>query len=139
MIKFLEATLDDIPQIAAWSKSDPYHLHQDCPEWWLGDGAVLAFCLLDECGPLTYVRLDAEGEYVRMHVQFPPESVVSKSRLAKGIIHCQLTLSEYFKGSDYWGFIFNSTSPSLIAFMGRLGFVRVGDTDDYRLDFEGRL
>jgi hypothetical protein len=125
----------DIEQIKAWALSDPYHFHQGQAQWWLGEGSLLAFCLTDTKGPLTYVRLDAEGEYVRIHTQFAPTSVVSKRRLVAGMIDAVETLIVYYRELDKKGLIFNSVNPSLVAFMSKLGFKSIGQSD-YRLDFE---
>lgn len=139
MIDFQDSTLDDIEQIKAWTAHDPYHFHQGQPEWWLtgAKDSLLAFRLMDDRGPLTYVRLDGEGEYVRIHTQFAPEKVVSKRRLIAGMVHTMEILITFYKMLGAKGLVFNSVSPSLIAFMGkRLRFKAVGN-DDYRLDFEG--
>jgi hypothetical protein len=139
MINFTSSTTDDLEQISEWIQHDPYHFHLGHPEWWLTGvkGSLLAFCLMDERGPLTYVRLDEEGGYVRIHTQFAPESVVSKRRLVVGMLKCMESLIGYFKElPDKKGMIFNSVSPTLVAFMcKRLGFKPVED-DDYQLDFE---
>ena len=139
MINFSPSTLDDLEQLKEWTAHDPYHFHQDRPEWWLtgAEGSLLCFCLMDQKGPLTYVRLD-DGDYIRIHTQFAPESVVSKRRLVVGMIECVTKLIEVYKTSAR-GMIFNSVNPSLIAFMdNRLGFKSVGN-NDYRLDFEEQL
>lgn len=139
-MNFSPSTLDDIQQLTEWIAHDPYHFHLGHPEWWLSgsEGSLLAFCLMDDRGPLTYVRLDAEGEYVRVHTQFAPETVVSKRRLVVGMIHAVKVLIELYKGEGKKGMIFNSVNPSLYAFMSKhLGFKSVGD-DDYRLDFEDK-
>lgn len=135
---FTPTTVDDLPQLSEWIAADPYHFHQGQPEWWFGmDGSLLAFCLTDERGPLSYVRLDAEGEYVRIHTQFAPSSVVSKRRLVVGMIQALRTLSDYYRISAK-GLVFNSVNPSLIAFLDKhLGFKPVGN-NDFRLDFEGQ-
>lgn len=140
MINFTPSTLDDVEQLTEWIAHDPYHFHQGQPEWWLSEaqGSLLAFCLTDAQGPLTYVRLDAEGEYVRIHTQFAPESVVSKRRLVVGMIYAVKCLIQLYKNNGAKGLVFNSVNPSLVGFMGKhLGFNPVGD-DDYRLDFEGQ-
>ena len=139
MINLTPSTLNDIEQLTEWIAHDPYHFHQGQPDWWLtdADGSLLAFCLMDTRGPLTYVRLDLEGEYIRIHTQFAPESVVSKRRLVVGMIECMKNLIQFYKPHAK-GMIFNSVNPSLAAFMGKhLGFESVG-SDDYRLDFEGK-
>jgi hypothetical protein len=130
----------DIEQIKAWTLADPYHYRQDQPEWWLtnAEGSLLVFCLTDNQGPVAYVRLDAEGEDVRIHTQFAPESIVSKRRLVVSMIQCMVKLTELAIKVSAKGMIFNSVNPSLIAFMDkRLGFKPVGQ-NDYRLDFEGQ-
>jgi hypothetical protein len=134
MIRFSASTENDIPQIAEWINADIYHKDQGHPEWWLTGNGILAFCLMDDRGPLTYVRLDDEGEYVRINTQFAPEEVVSKRRLVVGMLDCLKVLRDTYKGKK--GFIFQSTSPSLIAFMEKYeGFKSIGG-EDYRADFE---
>jgi hypothetical protein len=93
--------------------------------------------LMDDKGPLTYVRLDDEGEYVRLHTQFAPVSEVSKRRLVVGMLQCMSLLSDTYKAQKgRKGFVFQSVSPTLIAFMSkRQGFSSIGN-DEYRVDFE---
>jgi len=137
-MNFTPSTLDDIEQLTEWIAHDPYHFHLGQPEWWLSgaEGSLLAFCLMDARGPLTYVRLDSEGEYVRIHTQFAPETQVSKRRLVVGMIWAVKVLIEVYKAQGHKGLIFNSVSPGLIGFMDKhLGFKSIGN-DDYRLDFE---
>jgi hypothetical protein len=135
MINFSNAVESDIPQLTEWIAHDPYHFHQGSPEWWLTGSGMLTFCLQDERGPLCYVRLDDEEGYVRVHTQFAPEAVVSKRRLLVGMNQCMIMLINLYRPTNA-GMIFNSVSPSLIAFMcKRFGFLSVGN-DDYQLDFE---
>lgn len=136
MIKFSTSTLDDIEQIKEWGLNDPYHFHLGQSEWWLtGNGGMLAFCLMDEDGPLAYVRLDTEGDLTRLHTQFAPEEVVSKKRLVLGMIDAIQVTTPLLKEKGSKGIIFNSVSPSLIAFMSTLGFNPVG-SNDYVQTFE---
>jgi hypothetical protein len=136
MINFSLSTPDDLPQIAEWISADPYHQHLGQPEWWITGNGILAFCLMDDVGPLTYVRLDDEGEYARIHIQFAPEEVVSKRRLVVGLIRGLQMVLSFIKDRGYKGLVFESVSPTLIAFFQKQGFKPVGGTD-YRLDFEG--
>jgi hypothetical protein len=139
MINLETSAQENVAQIEEWTAFDPYHFRQSQPEWWLTDaaGSLVAFCLMDEKGPLAYVRLDAEGEYVRIHTQFAPESIVSKRRLVVGMIECMKQLINFNKPLAK-GMVFNSVNPALAAFMEKhLGFKPVGQ-DDYRLDFEGQ-
>lgn len=135
MIAFSASTAQDLPQLEEWIAADPYHKHQGQPNWWLTGNGLLAFCLTDGKGPLTFVRLDEEGEYVRIHTQFAPEAEVSKRRLVIGMMECMAELAKLYGGRK--GFIFKSVSPTLIVFMKKYyAFEAVGD-DDYRVDFEG--
>ncbi len=138
MVKFSPSTFEDLEQLGEWILHDPYHFHLGQPEWWLtgAEGSLLAFCLVDLRGPVAYVRLDLEGEYVRIHTQFAPETEVSKRRLVVGLIQAVKALIELYKMEGRKGLIFNSVSPSLIGFMDKhLGFKSIGN-DDYRLDFK---
>jgi hypothetical protein len=136
MINLSPATSDDLPQLIEWINADPYHKDQGQPEWWLTNNGLLAFCLMDDKGPLTYVRLDEEGEYVRINTQFAPESIVSKRRLVVGMIRCMSVLTDIYKTQAKKGFVFESVSPTLISFMSkRQGFSSIGN-DQYRVDFE---
>ncbi len=134
-MKFSISTEQDIRQLLEWTQADPYHFCQSLPEWWLTGNGLLAFRLEDDEGPLTYVRLDEEGEYIRIHIQFAPENVVSKKRLIVGLIEGLQKLVTFYK-EKYKGFVFNSVNSSLVAFMSKQGFKPVGG-DDYRLGFEG--
>lgn len=138
MITITESTLADIPLLTEWISRDPYHFHLGQPHWWLSqaEGSLLAFRLDDDKGPLTFVRLNAEGEHVRIHTQFAPEDVVSKRRLVVGMVYAIKSLIVLFQDKSK-GLIFDSVSPTLIAFMGKnFGFKHVGG-NDHRLDFEG--
>jgi len=138
MMNFAPSTSKDIQQLTEWIAHDPYHFHQGQPEWWLtgAEGSLLAFCLTDKRGPLTYVRLDAEDEYVRIHTQFAPTSVVSKRRLVVGMIYAMKILIALYHSMGFKGLVYNSTNPSLVAFMDKnLGFKPVSN-NDYQLDFE---
>jgi hypothetical protein len=139
VINFSPSTFEDIAQLTEWISNDPYHFHQGQAAWWLtgSEGSLLAFCLMDARGPLAYVRLDREGEYIRIHTQFAPKSVVSNRRLVVGMIAAVKKLEEVYQ-LQAKGFVFNSVNESLIAFMGNhLKFTSVGN-DDYQLDFEGQ-
>jgi len=138
MINLSSSTREDVPQLNEWIQVDPYHKHQGQPEWWLTGGGLLSFCLMDNKGPLAYVRLDDEGEYVRINTQFGPESIVSKRRLVVGMLQCMSLLTDIYKTQGKKGFVFESISPTLITFMSkRQGFSSIGGSE-YRVDFEAK-
>ena len=137
-MKFTDSTVNDIEQLTEWILADCYH--KDCldPKWWLTghEGALTCFCLQDDKGPTMYVRLDKEEDLIRIHIQFGPEGEVSKSRVVKSIIKALPAVKEYAKGQGFKGFIYRSTSESLISFLQmKFAFVPVGG-DDYQMNFE---
>jgi len=135
MIKLTPSTTDDIEQIQEWISLDQLS-RPSTPEWWLtgANGSLLIFCLTDDKGPLCFVRLDRDGELVRFHMLFGPVSEVSKIRLIKGILKAIPIVMNHAKDIGAKGAVFDSRSPSLIAFMERQGFI-FDKGEDYILKF----
>jgi len=128
----------DLPQIAEWIQSDPWHRDdpRHTPEFLLTGYGMISFCLTDDKGPLCFVRLDEEGKLLRLATQFGPESEVSKRRLVAGLLGEGIPyIIAFARENNYKGIVFESTSPTLIAFMDKLGFKSVGGVD-YQLTFE---
>jgi hypothetical protein len=138
MIKFTPAIVDDIAEIAEWINLDGDHQNKGIPaNWWLtGNDCITAGCIEDQSGPVMYLRIDAEGDFVRGHIQFGPESRVSKKRTALVLLEGLPAVALEMKKKGFKGILFESTCPSLIAFMNKLKFNRVTDTNDYLLLFE---
>jgi hypothetical protein len=119
---------------------DPYH--KDVPveftyQMMTGFG-LLSYCVEDDGGPVCYVRLDADGDFLRAFIQFAPEKIVSKNRTADAIIKAVYpSMEKYGKEHGFVGLIFFSKSESLIKFTKQLGFVPNGN-DDYVRWFEGK-
>lgn len=138
MAKITVTTEADLAQIQEWISADPYH--KDDPrctaEGLLTGKGALAFCLQDETGPLCFVKLDVEGEFLRLSTQFGPEEEVSKRRLVTGLLSTGIpAITVFAKEGKYKGIVFESTSPTLISFMDKQGF-RPKSGDDYALIFE---
>jgi hypothetical protein len=127
-------------RIQEWISKDPWH--RDDPSWvpeglLTGNGA-LSFCVSDSEGPLCYVRLDAEGEMLRLATQFGPEEEVSKKRLVTGLLSAGIpAIIEFGKNNGYRGIVFETVNPSLIAFMEKQGFLKTAKENDYALVFRG--
>jgi hypothetical protein len=139
MIKISPTISDDLSQIQEWIAQDPWH--KDDPSWkaegLLTGNGVLCFCLSDDKGPLCFVRLDAEGDMLRLATQFGPESEVSKSRLVKGLLSTGIpAIVEFGKAKDYKGIVYESTNESLINFMKIQGFFKAAGKDDYALTWD---
>ncbi|VVB52821.1 Uncharacterised protein [uncultured archaeon] len=131
-----ETIQQDVEQLTEWIQNDPYH--KDCldPLWWLTGNGLLSFCVSDSEGPTMYARMDKDGELLRMHCQFAPESEVSKIRSAKSLIWAVPIMEHYAKEQGLKGLVYKSVSEPLISFMQRqFAFVPTGN-DDYIKTFE---
>ena len=136
-MKLTESTINDIEQLTEWIQNDPYH--KDCldPHWWLTGNGLLAYCMQDMKGPTLYVRTDIDGEFLRLHTQFAPESVVSKTRVIKTILWTIPKMKHLACENNLKGLIFQSSSPSLIQFMQvKFRFVPTGNNDYVKI-FDG--
>lgn len=137
MATLAPTTYDDLALIRGWILVDPWH--KDDPsfqaEKLLTGFGLLSFCLRDEEGPLCFVRLDAEGDMVRFATQFGPEGEVSKRRLILGMLSLGIpTIANFARRKGYRGLVFESVSPTLIAFMQKQGF-KHAENNDYSLIF----
>src|SRR5258708_3188847 len=121
-------TYDDLALIRGWSLVDSWHkddLSFQAEKMLTGCG-ILSFCLRDEEGPLCFVRLDAEDDMVRFATQFGPENEVSKKRLIAGMLSTGIpAIAHFARKKGYKGLVFESVSPTLIAFMEKQGFKSV--------------
>lgn len=127
----------DIPQLTDWIKQDPYHKDVSNPVWWLTGNGILSYRIDDSQGTTMYVRLEADNNMMRIHTQFGPDLQVSKLRVIKSLLWALPKMELVGKQFDLTGFVFQSTSPSLIKFMKiKFGFTPIGN-DDYSKPFEG--
>jgi hypothetical protein len=129
MIQLTPTTTDDIPELTAWIAADEYHKGTD-PSFWLTGNGLFAGKASDQTGTLAYVRCDDEKFGYRLHTQFSPQP--PKSRVVKAALEFINTVSEMAKQNGKQYLITNSTSPSLIKFLARLGFQGM-DNHDYKL------
>ena len=134
-------TEEDLPKIREWLAADPWHKAnpKHSAEFLLTGQGMLTFCLTDDEGPLCFVRLDKEGDWdepwARLATQFGPESEVSKRRLVAGLLGSGIpAIILHAQEHGCLGIVFESVSPALITFMGKLGFKAAGG-DDYALTF----
>lgn len=137
MLKLTPSTPNDIEQLTEWIQADPYH--KDCldPQWWLTGNGLLCYCIQDQVGPTMYVRTEAENDLLRIHTQFAPLTEVSKLRVIKSIVKALPVMEKLAIDNNLKGFIYKSTSPSLIQFMQvKFGFAPTGNSDDYWMPFE---
>jgi hypothetical protein len=136
-MKFVASTERDIGQLSRWIQNDPYHKNYIDPIWWLTGNGLLSYCLYDSKGPTMYVRLDKDGDSLRLHCQFAPASEVSKMRVAKSLLQALPRMRKVATDNGLNAFVYKSVSPDLVSFMQTVfGFVPVGN-DDYKLQFEG--
>ena len=140
MIKITDTTPQDVEQIQEWLDADPWHRDEvrNDPNFMVTGQGLQSFCVQDEKGPVFFIRFDAEGELVRVAIQFPPESLVSRQRIALGLKYGAVSAVKIFGTKHgFKGAVFESVNPELIAFMNRFGFESAGN-NDYVLRFEGQ-
>jgi len=83
-----------------------------------------------------YVRIDREGDLMRLHCQFAPGSEVNKKRVIRSLTWALPKMQHLAETNGMVGFIYKSSSPLLIQYMERqFGFQAVGN-DDHKLLFE---
>lgn len=137
-IRITETKPKDVKRIREWLSVDPWHKDdsRNVPELMVTGNGLLSFCLRDDEGPLVYVKLTEDGDLIRIAMQFAPESIVSRKRLAIGLSEVGIPVMKIFaEHRKYKGLVFESVSPTLIAFGDRYGFKSVGN-NDYALIFE---
>jgi hypothetical protein len=118
-------TLEDRPQIESWIAAEP--THQDN-----------TFEFYQEAGTKSVMCTDAEGEVfvlkftpcLRTDIDFSPTA--GPERIGKALAQVIKEMTPVAKSQGFKEFCFESSSPSLIEFCGRLGFRK---TDDYRKVF----
>lgn len=137
MISLETTTEQHLPKITEWIAADPWHrdFHND-PKWLLTGRGVLTFHIVDDEGPLCFVRLDSEGKMLRLATQFGPENEVSKRRLVVGLLECGIpTIKTFGQENGFKGIVFESASESLIQFMNRQGFFKTERDNEFALVF----
>lgn len=127
----------DYRTLERWIKADEYHPDHDASWWYPKAGCILACCFEDNSGEVLFIRVDLENDLFRFHMQFAPESEVSKIRVAKALLTIYPLLIDEAKRYKMNGIIFKSTSDLLIHFLTKqqFGFKDCGN-DDFLLQWE---
>lgn len=137
-----ETTADDVPQIAEWIAADQWHSKDprwEHPERMMTGFGLMSYCLSDKSGPIAYIQLFEDGDDARVAVQFAPEHIVSKKRVARSLSLAGIpTMVGFAEGFGKKGLIFEASNKTLGAFVEKNGFKRVGETMEYRYAIEGR-
>ena len=83
-----------------------------------------------------FARVEKEGDLLRLHCQFGPETEVSKSRTIKSLLWAIPIMESLARQNNLDGLIYKSTHSSLIKFMHKkFGFTEI-DSNDHVLFFE---
>lgn len=121
MVEFkIDASPKAIERLAGWIQADVYHKDQTIDQWL--DGGLLCCWIYDKDGPVVFMKLELEEHLVRLHTQFAPITEVGKLRVAKTILSSWPRVCSIAQQPDVKGIAFQSTSPTLISFMKKLGF-----------------
>jgi hypothetical protein len=139
MYKFEPVVSEDLPTIADWASKDIDVEHSKIePSWWLTAalGSLLSFRIVDDIGPVCFVRFEDETPLVRFHTQFASPEIVPKARLVPGMLAAFKVFFPHFQKEGFTGAVFMTTFPDLAAFMQRNGFSPVLGTNDFKLFFQ---
>jgi|HubBroStandDraft_1064217.scaffolds.fasta_scaffold130880_1 hypothetical protein len=93
------------------------------------------FAVEDKTGPIMFVRVEPlDAEIVRLYTQFAEDE---PRRTAVALARDFPTVRDLIRKSGVRYLVFNSVSPTLIAFFTkRFGFVHLPDSNDYFLDLK---
>lgn len=127
---------EDRVQIESWMAADidPAHHGLGYEFWLTGSNCFLACKICDKDGDAAYARIEHEGEGFRLHIQFAPESVVSKRRVVVTGIEFVRKLVELAKQNGKKFIVTESVVPRLVNFMLRIGFKHADQNNDYVLE-----
>jgi len=123
----------DLPEIGAWVAADPWHNSLGDDFWLTGSNCFFAGKLQDDRGTVCYVKVREEDRGYRLDTQFAPAYQVSRSRVVKAAIKFFAVLGDLARANGKQYIIAESRSPSLIAFLERVGW-RYGNGDNLKLE-----
>jgi hypothetical protein len=137
MMKLLPINQSDLRLLQEWMlvDVDPDHHDADPAIFLTGSaGTLLTFQIDDdEATPAMFVRISREGDAARIEIEFAPEAVVSRRRVAGSIATVFPKIIEFLQSQGILSIIYDSVSPSLIKFLMQYKFERVAETNDYVL------
>ena len=114
MAKFRNVNQCDYKEIQAWINADPGHADKMTADFFLEPGRFHSvFAIGDEEGTVCYAREEAEGNKIRMHLQFG----VDKRRVMHTFREAYRMISEDAKQRGFTEIAFESQSPALVKFM----------------------
>jgi hypothetical protein len=134
VLKLVPSVESDLPEIGVWIAEDPWHSKMGDDFWLTGSDCFLAAKAVDAMGTVAYTRIEEEENRYRLHTQFAPEYVVSKRRVAAATIEFLQVISDLAKANGKQCLITESRSPSLIAFLKRVGWKETEPEDNFLLE-----
>lgn len=124
MITFRPTEIQDLVMVTGWTLQDPVHKNI-APAFWTEpavENKHVCYVIEDEEGPVIFVRQEREGNNLRLHTQFPPDS---RKRVAASLERAYPFVKEWALEHKIEAIVFESESPTLIRFMARFGFKAV--------------
>jgi hypothetical protein len=138
MISFIPTTAEHINTLRSWITKDKFS-RISTPRFWMTGESLLSFCCQDD-SPVLFVRIDAEGDAARLHTLFGPPEDVSKRRIAESLAVGFPKIADELRRQGFKMAVYESVSPSLIAFMSAFGFIpSTGSSNDFVLEFEASV
>lgn len=140
---FRPATLADRPLARSWNMMDPEHKWEmQYPDYWIEQNSqVNCYVLEDGIGILFFVRsIRHLGNEIEITLQFDREcGMVSKGRVMKGMEVGFAWLKKALPMNGFTALYYVSKNEDLVLFTEkRLGFVKEGMREIYRLDDTGK-
>jgi hypothetical protein len=119
MIHFRPTRPEDFATIKQWVEADPGHADLDPLFWATNSPSTYCFAVGDDAGELMFVKGDAEGETLWLHIQFAP---FDRKRIAAALHSGYPLLAAEAKTRGFRIVRFKSVSPALIRAVIGLGF-----------------
>ena len=121
MIRFRRSEPSDLLMLSDWIVCDPFHRDKLTPDFFLETKeSVSCYTVMDDAGPVAFMREEVEGDSVRLHAQFQFPEV--RTRLKAAIEEGFPIIFTEAKARGFRQLRFEVDSLALIKAMLRFGF-----------------
>jgi len=114
MAKFRPVSEADRDEVSRWIEADPGHAGKMTADFFLHSGQFHSlFAANDDDGTVMYLRCEAEGKKMRVHIQFGPD----RKRIMRVFREGFPQVCEDAKVRGFLSIVFDSSSPALVKWM----------------------
>lgn len=121
----------DIKLAVEWTEKDPFHRLTTLPKFWMEQTKFIdSYLLLDNEGPVFFIRIDQSLDAACLHIQFMPMMTHKESqRTMLALMRGLEWLERILVGNAIKTLFFDSENSNLIRFsVTRLGFTQTSET-----------